>query len=107
MIDHHSASGTGIFLRQCPQLEGAYDRGAFAVQLSGMETELGVNVFNHKRPLDADQISILKHKLGPVMVGALRGLSYVFYYFNDGSFPIPAGIQKMIDDNPDIYLEGC
>jgi hypothetical protein len=54
MISHYSASGAGKFLRQCPQLAGAYNDGAFAEQLNSSETALAIDLFNHKRPLDAD-----------------------------------------------------
>jgi hypothetical protein len=107
MIRHDSASGAGKFLRQCPQLAGASNDGTFAEQLSSSETALAIELFNHKRPLDAGQISFVKHKIKPIIAGALRGLKSLFVYFNDCDIQIPAGVQKMIDDNPQIYLEGC
>lgn len=107
MITHHSASGAGKFLRQCQQLAGAYNDGAFAEQLNSSETARAIELFNDKRPLDADQISFVKRKLKPIIAGALRGLKRLFVYFNDEGNQIPAGVQKMIDDNQQIYLEGC
>jgi hypothetical protein len=107
MIRHHSASGAGRFLSQCPRLAGAYNDGAFAEQLNSKETAQAIELFNHKRPLHADEISFLKPNLKPVIAGALRGLKSLFVYFNDCGIQIPAGVQKMIDDNPQIYIEGC
>jgi hypothetical protein len=107
MITHHSASGAGKFLCQCPQLAGAYNDGAFAEQLNSSETARAIELFNNKRLLDADEISFMKRKLKPIIAGALRGLRSLFVYFNDCGSQIPAGVQKMIDDNPKIYLEGC
>jgi hypothetical protein len=46
-------------------------------------------------------------KLKPIIAGALRGLKSLFVYFNDFGIQIPAGVEKMIDNNPQIYLEGC
>lgn len=107
MIICHSASGAGKFVRQCLQFSEAYDQGAYAEQLDSSETALAIELFNNKRSLNADQISFVKLKLKPIMAGALRGLQRLYSYFNEEGNQIPAGVQKMIDDNPQIYLEGC
>jgi hypothetical protein len=54
MTSHYSASGAGKFLHQCLQLAGAYNDGTFAEQLNSSEMALAIELFNYRRPLDAD-----------------------------------------------------
>jgi hypothetical protein len=80
-------------------LAGAYNDAAFAEQLNSSETALAIDLFNHKRPLDADLINFVKPKSKSIIAGALRGLKSLFVYFNDFSIQIPAGVKKMIDNS--------
>lgn len=106
MVENHSASVCKRFLPECPQLTGAYD-GTFIAQLNSVEIKRVIDFFNNRKSFDASEVGFCRLRLKPVMAGVLCGLRCLFMYFNDGSFQISAEVEKMIEDNPDIYLEGC
>jgi hypothetical protein len=107
MIEEHTLSGTQRFLNECSELMDAYDLGAFTASLTSKDIEAVIDIFNSREPLDGAEIDFLKINLKPVMAGAMRGLRELFAYFNDLSCQVPSGVEKLIEDNPEIYLEGC
>jgi hypothetical protein len=69
--------------------------------------DFAFNLFNHKDQLTDSEVRRLKPILLPILSGAVCGLAYVFRYLNDVGFQIDENIEKMLEDNRDVYLEGC
>jgi hypothetical protein len=107
MVTMQTASLAGIYLGGTP-LEGALNRGWHMASLDGPDIEFAIEVFNNRKPLDVGEVERLKPQLLPIMAGAIRGIANVYSYFSNNLTPIiPYGMKHMIDNNPEIYLEGC